>query len=128
MKVAVFDTYVRKSNGDTTHFDIIVPEGRHDEHEILTFGKKYLSNIDEQNAVISTKECQFCHIENPSQKVLDHIGQKGYYILELGDIPANLPGNPSRRDLILHIRAHFENLRFENFKDYSIEKLKSTIG
>ena len=37
MPVSVFDTYVKKSNGDTLHFDIIIPEGKYNHEEVLAF-------------------------------------------------------------------------------------------
>ncbi|MEM7106292.1 MAG: DUF2024 family protein [Bacteroidota bacterium] len=128
MSVAVFDTYVRKANGDTLHFDIIIPDGKYSEQEVLNFGKTYLDSIGESRSVISSKECQFCHIEDPSEEILGAIDKQGYYILDLGEIPAKLPDNPTRRDMILHLRSSREDLRFANFRDYSntdLEKLLS---
>ena len=90
MKVAVFDTYVKKSNGDLAHFDIIVPKDRYKQEEILQFGKEYLRSIHERNSEISSEECRFCHIETPTQEIKESIYKKGYYILEMDDIPSSL--------------------------------------
>lgn len=89
MRVAVFDTYVKKSNGSLAHFDIIVPNGKHTIEEILAFGREYLDTINEGRAQLSTEECRFCHIEQPTPEIAQSINAKGYYILEMADIPAS---------------------------------------
>ncbi len=86
MKVAVFDTYVQKSNGYTAHFDIIVPIDKYSHEEILDFGRAYLESIDEKGSRLRSEECRFCHIETPSQEITDSIQARGYYILEMEDI------------------------------------------
>ncbi len=104
------------SNGDTAHFDILVPEGKNSLEEVLTFGKTYLESLDEGRQPISAAECQFCHIEEPTQEVLDSIEQQGFHIIVMEDIPAKLSDEPTRRQLIEHLRAKSEALRFANFK------------
>ncbi len=127
MKVSVFDTYVLKSNGDTAHFDILVPEGRHSLEEVISFGKNYLNSLGEGNQPISAAECQFCHIEEPTPAVLDGINQQGYYILEMDTIPKELPANPTRRQLIEHIRALSSELRFADFRGKDEAALRGVI-
>lgn len=83
MKVAVWDTYVTKENGDIMHFDIIVPETTTDEKTIFTFGKDYLRSKNQHSQGLSTKECQFCHIEQANDAIVAAIKEKGYYILEM---------------------------------------------
>ena len=95
--------------------------------EVLSFGKAYLSSIKEEGSVISSKECQFCHIEEPAQEILDSIEQKGYYILEMEDIPMELPANPNRRNLIQHLRAKSEAHRFANFREVSNQEIQKLI-
>lgn len=128
MKVAVFDTYVKKTNGDTAHFDIIVPDGRHGEDEVIAFGRRYLESIGEGRSTLSTRECQFCHIEDPSPVILESINREGYYILEMEDIPGKLPPMPGRTQLILHIRAHSEQHRFANFRGWDEERLQALLA
>ena len=127
MKVSVFDTYVRKSNGSTAHFDIIVPEGKHSLGEVIAFGKNYLQSLGEGERPISSAECQFCHIEEPTAEMLGDIGQQGYHVLEMEDIPAALPADPTRRQLIEHIRAKNVALRFANFQGRTAEELWGMI-
>ena len=83
MKVAIWDTHVTRTNGTTMHFDIIVPKSLEDKQKILTFGATYLREKEIEIAVLTTKECQFCHIEEASSSVITTINQKGYDIIEL---------------------------------------------
>ncbi len=115
MKVAVWDTYVRSSNGSVLHFDIIVPETLQDTGVIYDFGRQYLAAIGEPSSELSTEQCRLCHIEEPTDDMLRAISEKGFYILEMDAIPACLTENPSRRDMILYLRAHSTQYRFANF-------------
>ena len=128
MNVSVFDTYVLKSNGDTAHFDIIVPEGKNSLDEVLAFGKEYLHSLGEGDRPISAAECQFCHIEQPTQEMLESIGRQGYYILEMTDIPAKLQENPTRRQLIEHLRARCGELWFADFRGKDMGELLEFLG
>lgn len=83
MKVAVWDTYVTKTSGQTMHFDIIAPTEIKDEETIYTFGKDYLQSKNQAGQTLSAKECSFCHIEQASPEMVDSIQQKGYYIIEM---------------------------------------------
>ncbi len=127
MKVAVWDTYVKSHTGDVLHFDIIVPDTIKDTSEIFRFGKAYLHTIGEKDDQLTTTECQFCHIEEPTAEILADIRQKGYYILEMESIPAALPAKASRRDKILHLRAHDPAYRFKNFRDVSDEEIRAIL-
>ena len=127
MKVAVWDTYVKKQNGDVLHFDIVVPEELKDENVVYSYGKKYLASVGEPTAPVSLKECRFCHIEEPSEEMIATIQKDGYYILEMEQIPVALPENPSRRDMIQYLRGHFEDHRFADFKGKSEEEVRSML-
>jgi hypothetical protein len=56
--VHVYDTWVTGKNG-RLHFDVMTT----DEDQALTLAKQYLVGIGEPNAVITLKECRFCHSE-----------------------------------------------------------------
>lgn len=56
--VHVYDTLVNGQNGKL-HFDVMTTN----EDLALTLAKQYLVEIGEPNAVITLKECQFCHSE-----------------------------------------------------------------
>lgn len=83
MKVAVWDTYVTKSNGTIMHFDIVAPAEIKDETIIHQYGKEYLKTKDQSGQILSANECSFCHIEIASKEMVSAIGQKGYYIIEM---------------------------------------------
>lgn len=124
IKVAVWDTYVKRANGAVLHFDIIVPDHIKDAATVHAFGQEYLAQSGEVNRVITTQECQFCHIEEPSSEIMNAIAEKGYYILKMEVIPESLPSSPTRRDLILHLRAHDPNWRFADFGEKSEEEIR----
>ena len=83
MKVAVWDTYVTKSDGSIMHFDILAPDGVIDLESIYGFGKEYLNRKQEGDASIIAKECNFCHIEKATSEMESAIREKGYYIIEM---------------------------------------------
>ena len=83
MKVSVWDTYVTKSDKSIMHFDIIAPNHIKDEKIIHTFGKEYLLSKNQQDQVLSSKECSICHIENASDEMKSAIEKHGYYIVEM---------------------------------------------
>lgn len=83
MKVAVWDTYVTKTDGTVMHFDIIAPAEVKDEETIHKYGKEYLKLKEQSAQPLTTKECSFCHIETASAEMLSAIEQKGYCIIEM---------------------------------------------
>lgn len=83
MKVAVWDTYVLKKNGETMHFDIIVPEHIVDETVVHEIGKKYLFEKDEEGQVLSAQQCRYYHQEIATIVMEESIQEKGFYILEM---------------------------------------------
>ncbi len=82
MKVAVWDTYVKRSDGRIMHFDILVPSDT-TESSVIAFGKAYLSSKEFVNADLSSRECNFCHIEKAPKEVIRRIVQTGFDILEI---------------------------------------------
>ncbi len=83
MRVAVWDTYVKKKDGAIMHFDIIAPDDIVDEKTIHTFGKEYLQSKNQGSQPLTAKECNFCHIEKATVEMMLSIKQKGYYIIEM---------------------------------------------
>ncbi|MHA3789085.1 DUF2024 family protein [Flavobacterium hauense] len=83
MKVAVWDTYVTKKDGQEMHFDILAPDHINDLETIYGFGKDYLATKQEENSPLSAKECNFCHIEKATPAMEEAIKAKGYYIIEM---------------------------------------------
>ncbi len=83
MKVAVWDTYVTKTDGTIMHFDIIVPEEVKDEEVIYKYGKIYLEPKGQQGQVLTAKECRFCHIETVKPQWEGVIKKQGFFIYEM---------------------------------------------
>ena len=83
MQVAVWDTYVTKSDGTVMHFDIIAPDHIKDEKIIYTLGKAYLQTKHQENQPLTANECSFCHIEKATDEMTLSIKQRGYYIIEM---------------------------------------------
>lgn len=82
MKVAVYDTYVVKKDGGTMHFDVIVTKDESHER-VLGFGREYLKSIGQEGQTLTTKECEFCHVESASAEIERAINQRGYYVKEM---------------------------------------------
>ncbi len=83
MKVAVWDTYVQRTDGRKMHFDIIVSENVKDVNLIYQFGREYLKDKDVELKMLTANECEFCHIEEASQVIINAIASKGYHIVEM---------------------------------------------
>ena len=83
MKVAVWDTYVKRADGKTMHFDILVDSELKDEEVIHEFGRKYLAEKPFKTGQLSTSECRFCHIEQATEEMSRLIQEQGYSIIEM---------------------------------------------
>lgn len=83
MKVAVWDTYVKRNDGRLMHFDIIAPQQTENPEQIYGFGKEYLQSKNISHLEITSKECKFCHIESLKPEWEATILDKGYYIYEM---------------------------------------------
>ncbi len=83
MKVAVWDTYVIKKDGNIMHFDIIVPQEIKDTTVIYGYGKDYLKTKGQEGQPLTSKECRFCHIEVVKTDWEIEIKRKGYFIIEM---------------------------------------------
>lgn len=126
INVAIWDTYLQKTNGNVMHFDIVVPENIKSLNAILEFGNRYLKSI-QQTGILTTKECSFCHVESPTPEMLESISRQGYHIIEMSEIPHSLPALPTRKDLIMHLRGHYSAYRFADFQDKTMEDLLAII-
>ena len=83
MRIAVWDTYVRRENGKIMHFDILVPNDLKDPQEVFNYGEDYLKNKPFKTGKLSTKECRFCHIEHATETVINDVKNQGYSIIEM---------------------------------------------
>lgn len=83
MKVAVWDTYVTKTDGTIMNFDILVPESEKNLEVIYGYGKAYLESKAMPDYPLTSSHCIFCHIERATEEMEESIKQKGYSILEI---------------------------------------------
>jgi len=83
MEISVWDTYVKREDGSTMHFDILVPTELKDEQTIFNFGLNYLKTKPFQTKQLTANECRFCHIERATEVMIAAIGEKGYTIIEM---------------------------------------------
>lgn len=83
MNVAVWDTYVQRANGSIMHFDILVPDHVSDEQTIFNYGKEYLKTKNFMTGPLTSKECQLCHMEKATEKIISSISKQGYFIIEM---------------------------------------------
>jgi hypothetical protein len=83
MKVAVWDTYVTRKDGQTMHFDIIAPETVRDAQSIFGYGRQYLEAKGQQGQPLDARECRFCHVESARPHWEEAIRQQGYFIYEM---------------------------------------------
>ena len=83
MKVAVWDTYVNREDGNIMHFDILVPDHITNEETVFNFGKNYLKVKSFKTGQLTTNECRLCHIEQATEEIISSIENKGYFIIEM---------------------------------------------
>ncbi|MBS4035364.1 MAG: DUF2024 family protein [Ignavibacterium sp.] len=117
MKAAVWDSYIKKDNGNVLHFDVVVPDSRSETAIVYKYAYEYLKSQGIDDVEINVKNCQFCHIETLTDKMISDIESKGFYIIEMDEIPSELPDNPTRREMILFLRAHFDEYRYAEFRN-----------
>ena len=83
MKVAVWDTYVKREDGNIMHFDILVPDNITNEQTIFNYGKDYLNTKTFKTIQFTANECHLCHIEQATEEIVLAIEKKGYCIIEM---------------------------------------------
>ena len=86
MKCAVYDTYVKKKDGKTMHFDVIV-EAKIQHEKAIEYGKQYLEDVGQGEQKMTQEECQFCHIQEAPKQVEQEISSKGFFIQEMEGCP-----------------------------------------
>ncbi|PIF70911.1 DUF2024 family protein [Flavobacterium sp. 2] len=83
MKVAVWDTYVTRKDGEIMHFDILVDENTSDKEQVFEYGKTYLKSVSQEGQPLTSKECRFCHIDKAPLEVENQIRKNGFSIIEM---------------------------------------------
>ncbi|MDQ6471607.1 DUF2024 family protein [Flavobacterium sp. LHD-80] len=83
MKVAVWDTYVTRKDGKIMHFDILVDENTDDAEQVFEFGRTYLKSVAQEGQPLTSKECNFCHIDKAPIEIENQIRENGFSIIEM---------------------------------------------
>ena len=86
MQIEIHDTYVKNKKGKPMHFDVAVKKGKGNAYAVES-GKKWLESIGEKDAVITSKECSFCHTQGAQPKIVEEIKDKGYSIITMENCP-----------------------------------------
>lgn len=81
MDIHVYDTYVKAKDGRTMHFDVFTAV--RDDQKAIESAKEWLTSIGEGEALITSKECNFCHIQSASLNVIEAINKDGYFIYKM---------------------------------------------
>ena len=81
MQIHVYDTYVQAKDGSTMHFDVFTAV--RDDQKAIEYAKQWLVSIGEGDAVISSKECRFCHSQGAPENVVAAINKDGYFIYKM---------------------------------------------
>ena len=85
MNFHVFDTYVKAKDGHIMHFDVVTD--KNDIEKAISFAKKWLKEIGEESAKISTEECKFCNTQSVPENMKIEIMTNGYFIQEIDGCP-----------------------------------------
>ncbi|SFI20942.1 DUF2024 family protein [Nitrosomonas sp. Nm34] len=81
MEIHVYDTYVRAKDGHIMHFDVFTSVK--DEEKAVEYAKQWLASIGEEDAVVTNKECRFCHSQSAPDDVVEAINKDGYFIYKM---------------------------------------------
>ena len=84
MDFHVFDTYVKSKNGQVMHFDIITDKKV---EKAISFAKEWLRSINEENAIVTTQECKFCHTQSVPEDIEIEIMTNGYFVSKMEGCP-----------------------------------------
>ena len=85
MEIHVYDTYVKARDGHIMHFDVFTSEKN--QPLAIEYAQQWLTSIGEGDAVVTSKECRFCHSQTAPTHVTDNIKQHGFYIYKMEGCP-----------------------------------------
>ena len=82
MECAVYDTYVKRKDGKTMHFDVVV-EANTPHEKAIEYGKQYLASVGQEGQKMTKEECQFCHVQDAPPLLKNDIESTGYFIQKM---------------------------------------------
>ncbi len=86
MKIDVYDTYVRTTEGKLLHFDVLLPAGQGD--KAAEFARAWLRSIGVASDDVTQESCDFCHSQAANPALQGHIERHGYFILQMEGCPS----------------------------------------
>lgn len=85
MDIDVYDTYARTAEGKVLHFDILLPCG--EDASAMQYANDWLQCIGIPQGTVRLDKCNYCHTENATADVVQHILQYGYFIIQMEGCP-----------------------------------------
>lgn len=85
MQVYVFDTYVTAKHQHLMHFDVFLADNNPE--QAIQAAKTWLASIGETEAIVTSRECRYCHFEQASEAVSHAIRNQGYFIYKMEGCP-----------------------------------------
>lgn len=89
MKLDVYNTYARHSDGTLMHFDVLTPSGSGIELA-REQAMAWLDCIGVAANQLALESCDFCHVENATQEYATQVERRGYAILQLEGCPPSV--------------------------------------
>ncbi len=86
MKIDVYDSYVKSSQGHVMHFDVLV-ETQTPPELAWKYGQKWLKTIGEKADSLEQSRCNYCHTESANREVQRIVEEEGYFILQMEGCP-----------------------------------------
>ncbi len=81
----VFDTHATTTKGKIIHFDVVLDE--QDAEKALACAKQWLKSIGEENALVDSRTCLFCHSAEAPADLRAQIDSQGYAIYKMEGCP-----------------------------------------
>ncbi len=87
MRLDVFDTYVQRDDGETMHFDVLMPKGSTQE-SAQSKATHWLQSLGVTVANLQLESCRFCHSEDATPEIARDVETQGYFILQMEGCPS----------------------------------------
>lgn len=89
MRLDVYNTYARRSDGGKIHFDVLMPTGSLLE-QARECALQWLESIGVRAEQVVLDSCEFCHIEEATPEFSDQVTSLGYAILQMEGCPSSI--------------------------------------
>lgn len=86
MRIDVYDSYAKSSEGHDMHFDVFVESGTSAEIA-LNYGRAWLKSVGEPGDGLKQSRCNYCHTETANPNVQNSVEREGFFILQMEGCP-----------------------------------------